>query len=72
MVIPSPDGDTNKLRRGADIAVLMTAIDADVCGVGKVDSIGSGNTLAVMKKSCAVGYYSLGHEVWPNQTYRVA
>ena len=41
----------------------MTAIDADVCGVGKVDSIQSGNTLAVVKKSCAVGYYSFGHEI---------
>jgi hypothetical protein len=56
-------GDLNVLRRGADIAVLMTATDADVCGVGKVDSIESGNTLAVIKKKCAVGYYSFGHEV---------
>jgi hypothetical protein len=53
----------NQLRRGADVAMLITAIDSDICGVGKVDSIGSGNTLAVVKKKCAVGYYSFGHEV---------
>jgi len=57
------DGDVNKLRRGADVAMLITAIDSDICGVGKFDSIGSGNTLAVLKKKCAVGYYSFAHEV---------
>jgi hypothetical protein len=71
--VPIFSVDVDALRRGADVAVLLTDVRSDVCGVGKVDSIASGNTLAVVKKKCGVGYYSFGHEVGmisPNKTRR--
>jgi hypothetical protein len=33
----------------------MTDVNARACGMGRVDSIGAGNTLAIVKKKCAVG-----------------
>jgi len=53
------------LRGSADIAVLLVN-SFDYCGIGFINTIGSGNTLSVTKKSCAVGYYSFGHEVGHN------
>ncbi len=49
-------GNFDKLRRGADIAVLMTK-DGDESGVSIFDRISTGQTLAVVMKDTAVGYY---------------
>jgi hypothetical protein len=35
----------------------------DACGIAYTDVLEYGQTLGVVKKSCAVGYYSFGHEV---------
>ena len=53
------------LRDGADVAALI--VDSfSACGVGYLNTIRSGYTFSVTKKSCAVGYYSFGHEVGHN------
>ena len=51
-----------KLRNSADAAVLLVG-SFDSCGVAYFHTLGSGFTLSVVKKSCALGYYSFGHEV---------
>ncbi len=53
------------LRDGADVASLIVD-NFSACGVGYLDTIGNGYTFSVTKKSCAVGYYSFGHEVGHN------
>ena len=50
------------LRNSADAAVLLVG-SFDSCGVAYFHTLGSGFTLSVVKKSCALGYYSFGHEV---------
>ena len=60
------ENDYRTLRRSADIAVLLTATETDLCGVSNVYSFSAGTTLGVIRKDCAVGYYCLGHEV-PHQ-----
>jgi hypothetical protein len=58
----TPDGDFNTLRKSADIAMLMTN-GGDACGIAYLDVVTSGQTLGVVAKSCATGYYSFGHEI---------
>ena len=50
------------LRNSADAAVLLVG-SFDSCGVAYFHTLGSGHTLSAVKKSCALGYYSFGHEV---------
>jgi hypothetical protein len=54
----TPDGDFNTLHKSADIAMLMTN-GGDACGIAYLDVVTSGQTLGVVAKSCATGYYSL-------------
>ena len=61
------------VRNSADVAVLLVnAFDsAYSCGRARLfaidsDSSNFGQTISVVKKSCALGYYSFGHEVGHN------
>ena len=56
------DGDFNAKRVSADIAVLLTN-SGDSCGIAYFDTIQYGINLGVVQRSCATGYYSLGHEI---------
>jgi hypothetical protein len=60
--ICSQGGDYNALRKSADIALLMTT-DGDSCGIAWQDMISTGETIGVVARSCATGYYSTGHEI---------
>ena len=55
-------GTTTALRNTADAAVLL-ASDFDGCGRGYLSTYTSGTTVSIAKKSCALGYYSFGHEI---------
>jgi len=35
----------------------------DSCGIAWFDVIASGQTLGVVQRSCATGYYSFAHEI---------
>merc|ERR1712002_529259 len=54
-----------ELRNTADAAALLVK-KFNSCGIGKLDSFGSGYTITVTQKSCALGYYSFGHELGHN------
>jgi len=58
-------GSPKALRGSADTAALIV-IDFDSCGYGYTNSIGSGTTVSVAMKRCALGYYSFGHEIGHN------
>ena len=51
--------------RSADAAILLvnSFSNTGVCGVNYFNTIRSGNTLGTVRKGCALGYYSFGHEV---------
>merc|ERR1719483_810222 len=53
------------LRNTADAAALL-AVDFNSCGVAYMSQISSGYTLSVCQKSCALGYFSFGHELGHN------
>merc|ERR1712002_1150373 len=55
----------NELRNSADAAALLVK-KFDSCGVAKTDTFESGNTVSVTMKSCALGYFSFGHEIGHN------
>ncbi len=55
-------GNFATFRKSADIALLMTN-NGDSCGIAWFDVIASGQTLGVVKRSCATGYYSFAHEI---------
>ena len=55
-------GNYNKARKSSDMTLLMTNT-GNACGMAYFDSISSGMNLGVVTKSCATGYYSLGHEI---------
>ena len=58
-------GSVSELRNTADAATLL-AVDIAHCGMAYMAASSSGNTLSVVKKSCALGYFSFGHEVAHN------
>ena len=58
-------GSTEALRGSADVAVLLVD-NMDSCGIAWLNSLPVKQTMSVVKKSCAVGYYSFGHEVGHN------
>ena len=60
---------TTALRNTADAAALLAA-DFSSCGRASTNTIWSGNTLSICQKSCALGYYSFGHELAHNMGAR--
>jgi len=54
-----------ELRNTADAAALLVN-KFDACGRGYLFTYASGLTLTVTQKSCALGYYSFGHELGHN------
>ena len=58
-------GTAAALRNTADAAALL-ALDLPYCGVAYMATYARGNTVSVTKKSCALGYYSFGHEIGHN------
>jgi hypothetical protein len=46
------------------MTVLLTSIaSASSCGIAYLRVFGNGQTIGVVEKSCATGYYSFGHEI---------
>jgi len=58
-------GSVAKLRNSADVAVLLVN-SFDSCGVGFVYGIAADMAVSAVQKSCALGYYSFGHEIGHN------
>eukprot|EP00088_Acartia_fossae_P070982 TRINITY_DN9636_c0_g1_i8.p1 TRINITY_DN9636_c0_g1~~TRINITY_DN9636_c0_g1_i8.p1 ORF type:complete len:578 (+),score=41.71 TRINITY_DN9636_c0_g1_i8:3-1736(+) len=58
-------GTSDALRGTADTAVLLAFDFADVqtCGIAYQNTISSKMTYAVVRKDCALGHYSFGHEL---------
>ena len=55
------------LRHSADATVLFVASLGNYCGrAHSINSIGSGHTISVCAKSCALGYFTFGHEIAHN------
>merc|ERR1719414_1667405 len=55
----------DELHNSADAAALLVK-KFDSCGVAKTDTFETGNTVSVTMKSCALGYFSFGHEIGHN------
>jgi hypothetical protein len=55
----------NKLRKSADTTILLVKkfSDGGTCGRNYFNRISDGYTVGVVAKSCALGYYSFGHEI---------
>ena len=55
----------NRVRKSADATILLVNqySSSGVCGVNYFNTISSGNTVGTVRKGCALGYYSFGHEV---------
>ena len=58
-------GSSTALRNTADAAALL-AEDFNSCGVAYLATYNSGNTISIATKSCALGYFSFGHELGHN------
>ena len=58
-------GSAEALRGSADAAALLV-MKTSHCGGGFIDSWDDGNTLTVQKKRCAIGYFTMGHELAHN------
>ena len=58
-------GSYEELRDTADVAVLLVN-EFNPCGYGRVNSVTNGHNISVSKKSCALGYFSFGHEIGHN------
>ena len=55
-------GSASALRNTADAAALL-AQDFNSCGVAYLAQYASGSTISIATKSCALGYFSFGHEL---------
>ena len=55
-------GSIAKLRGGADVALLLV-MKLNNCGHSYLNSITTGDTLSICRKSCALGFYSFGHVI---------
>merc|ERR1719357_2010132 len=55
----------NELRNSADAAALLVK-KFDSCGIGRLNGFMYGYTTTATQKSCALGYYSFGHELGHN------
>jgi len=53
------------LRRSADTTILLVDHfdDGGICGINFFDRISDGHTIGTVMKSCALGYFSFGHEI---------
>ena len=53
------------MRRSADTTILLvnTFSSSGSCGVNWFNTISAGQTIGTVSKSCALGYYSFGHEI---------
>ena len=60
-----PGTSGTELRNTADAAALLVE-NFNSCGVAYMNTISNGNTISVCQKSCALGYYSFGHEIGHN------
>merc|ERR1712200_189103 len=58
-------GSTEALRGGADAAALVVK-DFSGCGRGYLDAWRWGGTVTAQTKGCALGYYTMGHELGHN------
>ena len=58
-------GSAEALRGSADAAALLL-IKTSSCGRGYLDSWDNGKTVTVQAKGCALGYYTMGHELAHN------
>merc|ERR1712142_128870 len=58
-------GSVEALRGSADAAALLL-IKTSSCGRGYLDSWDNGKTVTVQAKGCALGYYTMGHELAHN------
>merc|ERR1711963_1307367 len=58
-------GTASALRNTADAAALLS-VDFNSCGVAYLNTFDSGWTISVCQKSCALGYFSFGHELGHN------
>ena len=56
---------SRKLRNSADAAALLVQ-NFDYCGMARSFTYNTGDTTSVTMKSCALGYYSFGHEIAHN------
>merc|ERR1719348_907340 len=54
-----------ELRNSADAAALLVK-KFDSCGIGRLNGFMYGYTTTATQKSCALGYYSFGHELGHN------
>merc|ERR1711892_1073286 len=54
-----------ELRNTADATALLVE-DFNSCGVAYMNTVSYGYTISVCQKSCALGYYSFGHEIGHN------
>jgi len=54
-----------QLLNSADAAALLIK-NFDSCGIGRLNGFMYGYTVTVTRKSCALGYYSFGHELGHN------
>ena len=59
------DWGGSNIRRSADAAALLVQ-SFDVCGMGFMAAFRYGNTITVSQKSCALGYFTFGHELGHN------
>ena len=55
-------GIYDNIRMSADIGILFTE-PGDSCGIAWFNTISNGQTLGVISRDCATGYYSTGHEI---------
>merc|ERR1711892_1073133 len=58
-------GTAEALRGSADAAALLL-INTSSCGRGYLDSWDNGKTITIQEKGCALGYYTMGHELAHN------
>jgi len=58
-------GSVERLRGSADAAALLTK-DLSSCGIGNFNALDPNGPVSVSKKSCAIGYFSFGHEIGHN------
>ena len=62
------EGSTSKLRNSADAAVLLVQkwVDNKYCGIAYQNTYNTGLTISVTTKSCAIAFYTFGHEIGHN------
>ena len=55
----------NLVRRSADVAVLLvnSYSKSNSCGINWFNSFNNGQTIGTVRKTCALGYFSFGHEI---------